>query len=173
MTFTDGRRLDYQLIRDSPVRVFDNPALMGEVVQWLASHHYRILEVDAATAATVEAFYQAISSQVPEWPQGYVQGHDAFDDGLLDLEGGPIAVVLHGYRSFAARLPRDAVIILDVLAKQAWWHLLLGRPLVTLAERPDAQLPKLGSHPALLYRRHDTFTDDGVGPAPSERPPGW
>jgi hypothetical protein len=86
-------------------RVFDNPVLLAEVVQWLASHAYRLLEIEVAAAATVEAFYEAISSQVPEWPQGYVQGHDAFADGLLDLEGGPIAVVLHGYRSFAARFP--------------------------------------------------------------------
>jgi hypothetical protein len=163
MTFTDGRRLDYQLLRDSPVRVFDNPELLAEVVQWLASRHYRILEIDVAAAATVEAFYKAISSQVPEWPQGYVQGHDGYADGLLDLEGGPIAVVLHGYRSFAARFPRDAVIILDILARQARWHLLLGRPLVTLAERPDVQLPELGGHPALLCRRHVTFTDNGKG----------
>jgi hypothetical protein len=94
---------------------------------------YRIINVDASGGSLADCFRQ-MANAIPEWPDPYVVNLDGLDDGLRDLEGTAFAVVLNGFASLQKASRSNAAGLLDVLVRQAWWHMAPGRPLLTLVQ---------------------------------------
>jgi RNAse (barnase) inhibitor barstar len=138
----DGPGPDYRLFRNGPVVLFHRPAALDETTTMLAERGYRIHPVDAATSK--RALLTEIGARL-DFPDHYGRNLDALADCLGEAITGTgigtgLVLVLKRYDAFAARDPRAAQAILDIIAVQARHAMLFGRRLLCLAQSDDPTL---------------------------------
>jgi hypothetical protein len=139
----------YRLAANGAVTMFRRPAVLDETVAWLADHGYLIHRWDAGSWATQADFHAAVKQEL-DFPDYYGQGSlDGFDDCLRDVatydygasrDATGTILVFTGYDTYAAREPRAAQVILDVIADTARLAMLFGHRMLCLVQSDDPDI---------------------------------
>jgi hypothetical protein len=151
---TDGQDLALHLMLKSFVCLFWRPALLHETVGWFRDHGYRIVELDASTWHTDADMHRAFADTL-DFPDCYGHNLDALNDCLGDFDAGPdvtgLVFVFTGYDTFARACPREAQIVLDIIADLARRAMLTGHRVCCLVQSddPDIVFEPVGAAPVL------------------------
>ncbi|MFG1641049.1 barstar family protein [Amycolatopsis sp. NPDC049252] len=154
--------LAFTLLRDGPVTLFWRPQLLTETTEWLAEHDYQVTRLSAREWTSDLDMHTAVAAAL-DFPDYYGQNLDALNDCLRDVvahdygwspDSAGLAIVFTGYDAYAARSPRSAQIVLDLLASHSRVAMLFGRPLVVLVQSddPDVLFEPVGASPVLWNR---------------------
>jgi hypothetical protein len=168
------------LVSNSFVRLFWRAALFEQTVTWLRGHGYHVARLDAS-AWTREADMHRDIAALFGFPDYYGHNLDALNDCLGDFAFGTDAgaagfvLAFTGYDVFAAHCPREAQIVLDIVADLARRAMLTGHRVCCLVQSndPEIRFEPVGAMPVLWNdeewldsrRRPDL-------PEPAERPRG-
>lgn len=123
----------YQLLRFSPLTAFTGRAELDEVVTWVKDDGYRVLDADGAGGDAHDVIAQ-FCAMAPEWPPGWASTLDGFNDALTELDGDSFVFVIRSFDALSAADSRGARALLEMLARNAWWHVVQGRLLLTFVE---------------------------------------
>jgi hypothetical protein len=151
--------LAFRLMSRSFVRLFWRSALFEQTLTWLRAHGYHVALLDAS-AWTREADLHRDIAAALDFPDYYGHNLDALNDCLRDVaagaygtEAGATGFVLAfaGYDAFAAHCPREAQIVLDIVADRARHAMLTGHRICCLVQSndPDIRFEPVGAMPAL------------------------
>jgi hypothetical protein len=154
-------RVDWSLLRDSPVHQVDSVELLDLTLAELRRLGYLVVEFDADGLAP-EALHDAFASAF-EFPEWYGGNLDALNDMLRDValfERGadPSAtgtvLAIRGFGPFSEEHREVAQAILDLWALQARTGLVVGHPMILLVAVPDSSwFAPVGASPVLHFRR--------------------
>jgi hypothetical protein len=150
-------RIDYQLMQNSPVALYHSPAILGEHAAELEALGYRCPALEARGWDTEERLHDDFA-RVLDFPDYYGRNLDALNDCLWDLpyDGRTgIGLVITGYDTFAARFPRVAWDVLDIIGHNSRDALLVGNRLLALVQSDDPRLhfePVGGTAPTWNFR---------------------
>src|SRR5262245_51918812 len=147
----EWNRLDFRLLRDHPVTLYFRRTVLEEDSRWFEAQGYRLHRFDAAKWSTLEKFHDDMTSGL-QFPAYYGRNLDAFNDCLSEIDipnVGGTALVLVAFDTFAARFPKQAWTILDIIATHSRRALLFGRRLLALvqSDNPKIQLQVIGATP--------------------------
>lgn len=155
-----GGDVAYRLMAESFVRLFWRAALFEQTLTWLREHGYYVVSLDASTWTEEADMHRDIAAAL-EFPDYYGYNLDALNDCLGDAafrgyragDEEPTGFVLAftGYDTFAAHCPREAHIVLDIIANWARRAMLIGNRVCCLVQSndPDIQFEPVGATPVL------------------------
>jgi RNAse (barnase) inhibitor barstar len=148
---TEWERLDWQLLRNSPVTLYFKREILKADVSWFQAQGYRVCSLDAGDVSGPEALLVALG-ELLSFPDYFGRNLDAFNDCLGDVdisELGGLVLVLDDFGSFASAFPREPQAILDISAHQSRSFMLTGRRFLVLAQSddPDATFDPVGACP--------------------------
>ena len=135
----------FRLLINTSVALFWRPQVLDETTAWLASHDYQVTRLNAAHWTAEQDLHHAIV-QALNFPNYYGRNLDALNDCMRDVVSqrfgwAPrttgLAVVFTGYDVFAARCPRAAQVVLDIMAGNSRDAALVGRRLMCLVPSTD------------------------------------
>ena len=147
-------RLDYGLLKNSPVTLYLNEEILREDVAWLEAHEYAVRTLDAGRWNNEGDMHEAFATTLG-FPEGYGNNLDALHDSLscIDIpqQGGTV-LVLREYSRFAELHPSAAQSVLDIIASVAHRYLLTGQRLLALVHStaPDITFEPVGASPVCL-----------------------
>jgi RNAse (barnase) inhibitor barstar len=150
----DARRLDFELLRESPVTLYRSREVLAEHVAWLRGHGYVVHEIECSGWSSEADFHDA-ASRTLGFPDYYGRNLDAFNDCLCGIEvpehGGTVLVFL-AFDVLHRLSPERAWHILDIVARWSRFFLLTGRRLMALiqTEDPGLRIEPVGARPVLL-----------------------
>lgn len=138
-------REDFLLLHYGHLHLFRNAWALSRLVTDLAGLGYEIVEVDAASCDGADSLRDAVIGAIDDWPRDYGRGSwPGFNDGLMDClltaERRLVVLVLNGLDQARAQDDASVLVLLDLLASIARWHLLFGRRLICLIETDDTEL---------------------------------
>src|SRR5262245_30241288 len=123
----DSDRLDFELLRESPVARYFSREVFAEHVVWLREHGYVVHAFDC-TPWTAEEDFHAEVGRNPAF-LGYAgRNVAAFKDRLCQIEvaeEGGTALTFLAFDAFLTRCPEAAPAVLDVIATWSRSFLLL------------------------------------------------
>ncbi|MCI0461206.1 MAG: barstar family protein [Gemmataceae bacterium] len=168
LTYTDSNgevleRPDWAMLRYGPVAMFRRPAVLAEAIEWLERHGYVVAQADCEPCSSEEEVLWAIGDALG-FPHPPFPNLDGFDDYCWDIQvpsAGGLAVVLHRFDLVAAKFPRFARSVLDILAWASWNNLLFGRRLICMVRSEDPWIqfgPVGGREP--WWNRREWFNAD-------------
>ncbi len=136
-----SERLDFRLLRNSPVALYFKLTVLHEDVAWFASQGYRVCTVRAGIAASPEALLSALGPLL-SFPEQFGTNLDAFNDCLNDIEVPEpgLLLVLEDFGTFAAAFRRPAQALLDICAGHSRKRLLTGQRFIVLAHSKDPRI---------------------------------
>lgn len=149
-----GQDVAFRLMSKSFVRLFWRPALLRQAVDWLRDHGYRIVELDAGAWHTAEDMHRAFADTL-DFPDYYGHNLDALNDCLGDFDAGSdvtgLVFVFTGYDTFAGACPREADVVLDIIADHARRAMLTGYRMCCLVQSddPGIHFEPVGAMPVL------------------------
>jgi hypothetical protein len=138
----------YRLAMNSAVTLFRRPEALDETTGWLADHGYQLVRLDAGAWHSQADFHRDIQIAL-DFPDYYGHNLDAFNDCLRDVatyaygasrDATGTILVFTGYDAFAAREPRAAQVILDIIAGNARHAMLFGHRMLCLVQSNDPNL---------------------------------
>ena len=136
------QRLDWQLLQNSSVTLYHNPAILTADLDWLGENGYEVRSLELGAWNDSQDYLVAIG-QVLRFPEYYGRSLDAFNDCLSDVpvsqEGG-LVLVLREYQRFFEGFPAVAQAVLDILAVNARRFLLTGHRFVVLVQSSDPRI---------------------------------
>jgi hypothetical protein len=77
----DANRLDFDLLRESPVTLYRSREVLAEHLAWLRRHGYAVHELDCSGWSSEADFHDAVSRTLG-FPGYYGRNLDAFNDCL-------------------------------------------------------------------------------------------
>ncbi|MEU7609840.1 barstar family protein [Micromonospora sp. NPDC049204] len=143
-----GHDLDLRLLTNTSVTLFWRSAILDQTTAWLSAHGYQVTRIDAAHWATERDLHRDIAAAL-DFPHYYGHNLDALNDCMRDVVSQGygwasnttgLALVFRSYDSFAARCPRAAQSVLDIVADQSRSAALLGRRLMCLVQSNDPRI---------------------------------
>ncbi|WP_441249207.1 barstar family protein [Kitasatospora sp. McL0602] len=135
----------YRLMRNGPVTLV---RAAGPAVARLTEAGYQVVRLPAGTWATPGDLHRDIAAAL-HFPAYYGRNLDALNDCLRDVlafEYGAsptatgLVLVLDGYDRFAAACPREAWIVLDIVAEHSHRAALTGTRFLCLAQSDNPTL---------------------------------
>ncbi|HZM83485.1 MAG TPA: barstar family protein [Candidatus Limnocylindrales bacterium] len=138
----------YRYMHNSCVTLFWRRPLLDNAIAQLEAAGYHLVPVDASHWATPKEMHLDLARSL-DFPAYYGQNLDAFNDCLRDVVarryGWPekatgLVLVFTGYDGFAKRHPREAQILLDIIADRARSALLFGGRLICLVQSDDPMI---------------------------------
>jgi Barstar (barnase inhibitor) len=149
----------YRLLINTPVTLFWRPQVLDETTAWLSAHGYQVTGLDASRWTAEGDLHRDIAAAL-SFPGYYGRNLDALNDCMRDVVSQDygwapgttgLAVVFAGYGSFAARCPRAAQIVLDIMAGHSRGAALIGRRLMCLVQSNDRHIrfEPVGATPVL------------------------
>lgn len=147
----------FQLLVNSPVALYWSTGVLDETITWLTGQGYQVVRLDAGGWAKQADFHRDIKAAL-DFPDYYGHNLDALNDCMRDVawyeygadrEATGTVLVFTGYDAFAAREPRPAQVILDILASTAHRAMLVGHRMLYLVQSDDPSV---------------TFADVGAAP---------
>ena len=150
-------RLDWCLLQNGSVTLYLRPEFLAEDAAWLEAQGYRVDAFDCSAWTSERLMHEALSEGL-DFPNYYGRNLDAFNDclGRLEVpeESGRV-LIFRRYDLFAARFPRVAWPVLDILECQSRFLLLFGRRLLTLVQSddPETSFEPVGARPVMWNRR--------------------
>jgi hypothetical protein len=150
----DGDRLDFELLRDSPVTLYRSREILAEHVAWLRRHGYLVHQFDCAGWLSEEDFHTEVGRN-PGFLGYSGRNVAAFNDRLCQIavpEEGGTALVSLSFEVLYRLSPEPAWHILDIGARWSRLFLLTGRRLIALVQSddPDIRVEPVGARPILL-----------------------
>lgn len=132
------------MFQNGPVTLFHQKEVLDDTVSELAGLGYRLPWFDARTWST-RADFAAAMKQGLGFPDHFGGNLDAFGDCLRDVASAEsdatgTVLVFIGYGAFAARDPRTAQVVLDIIADVARFAMLFGHRLACLVQSDDPAL---------------------------------
>lgn len=151
-------------LRDTAVKMYFDVAILEHDVHALRAAGYHVVRADAAPWRD-EADAHGDLAAMLDFPDYYGRNWDAFNDCLRDVthrgyglptDAAGLVLVLTGFDKFAARVPRDAHVLLDVYALRQRDALIDGVQLICLVQSDDPRLvlPPVGGN-APSWNRHE------------------
>ncbi|GIF68372.1 hypothetical protein Ais01nite_64070 [Asanoa ishikariensis] len=145
----------YLLMRNSPATLFWRRELLEDTTAWLTVHGYQVTVLDASGWWTDEDMHRAVAAAL-SFPDYYGRNLDALNDCMRDVVSQDygwaagttgLAIVFTGYDAFATHRPREAHVVLDILADHSRAAALLGRRLMCLVQSDDPKItfPPVGA----------------------------
>lgn len=139
-----GTGPDFRLFGSGPVTRYHRRDVLSEDVRMLTGLGYLVHAFDAGAWLTRAAFAAAVGRELG-FPDHFGGNLDAFNDCLRDLAAAPpgatgTVLVFTGYDAFAARDPRAAQAVLDIVADNARFAMLFGHRMVCLVQSADPGL---------------------------------
>ncbi|HEU5429059.1 MAG TPA: barstar family protein [Actinocrinis sp.] len=134
-----------RLMYNSFVRLFWRIELFEQAVASLIEHRYDVVRLDASAWTQESDLHRDIAAAL-DFPDYYGHNLDALNDCLRDVVAGEygtdssaagFVLAFTGYDKFAARCPREAQIVLDIVADQARRALLTGHRVCCLVQSDD------------------------------------
>lgn len=161
----DARRLDFELLRESPVTLYRSRQVLAEHLAWLRGHGYAVHEIDCSGWSSEADFHDA-ASRTLGFPAYYGRNLDAFNDCLCGIEvpeEGGTALAFLAFDVLHGLSPERAWHILDIVARWSRFFLLTGRRLMALVQSddPGLRVEPVGARPVLLNgeeRRRETLS---------------
>ena len=110
---------------------------LDETIEWLSAHGYQVVRIDATHWSSEADLHRDIAAAL-DFPDYYGRNLDALNDCMRDVVAqeygwapgtAGLALVFTGYDAFAARCPRVARSVLDIMADQSRAALRFGRRL--------------------------------------------
>lgn len=163
---------DWYLIRDSPVHLFWQTAMINQTVEWLRSHGYRIFSFDAAGWDTETDMHKDLA-QGFGFPDQPYPNYDGLNDHLTDVAlyqlcadatSAGTVMVISRFNVFVAQCGVfRSHILLDIFANAARMAMLVGHRMLCLlqSDDPDLAIGPVGASPvrwnvkeSLLSVRH-------------------
>jgi RNAse (barnase) inhibitor barstar len=149
----------FRLMVNTFATMFRSRALLDDTVTFLQNSNHYLVPVNAADWQTPEAMHQDLAASL-DFPGYYGHNMDAFNDCLRTIAedglGWPptangFVLVFLNFDRFAARHPREAWDLLDIIAKQARAALLFGRRMFCLvhSDDPDLAFEPIGAMPVM------------------------
>lgn len=149
----DAGRLDFDLLRESPVSLYFSVEVLGEHLGWLREHQYLVHSFDCSRWASEGDFHTDVGRSLA-FPNYYGRNLDAFNDCLHGIDvpedGGTVMAFL-AFDTFFSLSPDRHWHILDIIACRSRSFLLQGRRLLALVHSGDRHLgiKPVGARPVL------------------------
>ena len=148
-----------RLAANSFVTLYWRRYLLEQTLSQLRDHQYAVVVVDASHWETEEDLHQDIA-QALDFPDYYGHNLDALNDCMHDVGAGQygapavavgFVLALTGYDHFARACPRQAQIVLDIMADQARSRAVRGRRMLCLvhSDDPDIAFAPVGAMPVM------------------------
>ena len=149
----------FRLMSNSFVTLFWRSSVLQDTIQWLSHHGYQVIQLTASAWHTDADLHRDMAAALG-FPSYYGHNLDALNDCLRDVvtydygalpDTAGLALVLVGYDTFAARRPRTAHVVLDILADRARSAALIGHRMLFLVQSNDSQVrfEPVGAMPVL------------------------
>lgn len=153
----EWQRLDLSLLQNGSIHLYHRPSVLTEDVEWLRRHDYQLDSFDCSKWKTEQVMHDDLASQL-EFPDYYGKNLDALNDCLSEMvvpDRGGRVLVFQRYDVFTSNVQHVAWHVLDIIDRNAWFHLLFGRRLFALvqSDNPGIEFPLIGSRPAMWNRR--------------------
>ncbi len=129
------------LLQNGSVTLCWKESIFEQYIELLKQEDFDIHEFDCSKWLDIKDFHSSISSAL-RFPDYYGKNLDAFNDCLSDCipEGQGIVLGFRHYDSFAVRLPKKAIDILDIINHNAWLLLLEGHKLIALIQTDNPEI---------------------------------
>jgi hypothetical protein len=148
-----------RLLANSPVTLYRRRPLLASTVEWLSTHDYQVVALDAAGWETDADLHRDVARAL-DFPDYYGNNLDALNDCMRDVvdraygwspDAAGLVLVFTGYDAYAARRPGSAHSVLDILADRSRSALLFGRRLLVLVQSddPDLRFDPVGATPVV------------------------
>ncbi|WP_347159786.1 barstar family protein [Pontibacter chitinilyticus] len=133
----EWQRLDWQILRNGWACLYHRPEFLLIDISWFRKERYRVVEFDCSRWGD-EAAMQADLKLRFRLPESFDSNLDALKDSLTEfnITGAGLVVVLHHLDVVAQE---TAQALLDTLAENARYHLLIGERVLTLVQVDAAQ----------------------------------
>ncbi|WP_042390636.1 barstar family protein [Streptacidiphilus melanogenes] len=163
------------LAYDTFVTLYWRTARFDEAADRLRRAGFAVVVLDASGWTTDDAFHTDVAAAL-DFPDYYGANLDAFNDCLGDVMGGAygvpqdapgVALAFTHYDVFAAACPREAHVVLDIVADHARRAAVFGGRLLCLVQSddPDLRQEPVGAQP-VLWNRYE-WLDSSRRPAPA------
>jgi hypothetical protein len=138
----------FRLMVNTSLTLFWRPQVLEETIAWLSAHGYQVTTIDASRWSTEHDLHRDMAAAL-SFPDYYGRNLDALNDCMRDVVSqdygwtpgaGGLALAFAGYDSFAARCPRAAQIVLDIMATHSRSAALVGRRLMCLVQSNDPHI---------------------------------
>lgn len=156
-TFSDDpetfQRIDWRLLQNGSISLHYRPEVLVGNAEWLAAHGYQLDEFDCTRWDSVETMIRELSDNL-NLEECYSLNLDALNDGLSEMEipeeSGRV-LIFRRYDYFAAKFPKQAWDLLDIIETEARMLLLFGRRLITLLQSDDPRIDfeRVGARPVM------------------------
>lgn len=162
----DDRGLDWSLMQNGAINLYLRPEFLQEDAEWLRSRGYRLDGFNCTAWLTEESMHDALSTTL-KFPHYYGRNLAALNDCLSDLEipeeSGRV-LVFHRYDAFAAKFPKIAWHVVDIVEHQSRLMLLVGLRLFALVQSDDPMISfdSLGAQSANWNGREWFMKDRGL-----------
>lgn len=145
--------IDWRLLQNGSISLHYRPEVLAGNAEWLAARGYRLDELDCTRWDSLETMIKELADNL-NLEECYSLNLDALSDSLFDIEipeeSGRV-LIFHRYDYFAAKFPKQAWDLLDIIETKARTHLLFGRRLITLlqSDDPSIEFEPVGSRPVM------------------------
>lgn len=148
-----------RLMSNSFVRLFWRVELFEQALASLTEHGYDVARLDASAWTQASDLHRDIAAAL-DFPDYYGHNLDALNDCLRDVVAGDYGadasaagfiLAFTGYDKFAAHCPREANVVLDIIADQARRALLSGYRVCCLVQSddPGIEFEPVGAMPVM------------------------
>jgi hypothetical protein len=171
----DAGRLDFELLRLSPVSLYFSREVLAEHVAWLREHSYAVHTFDCSDWQDEQDFHVAACRSL-NFPNYYGHNLAAFKDCLCGInvsEEGGAALAFLAFDAFWRKSPETCWHILDLVAIWFRYFLLKGLRLLALVHSGDRDIHfrPVGASPVLWNRTESARYVREKWPAAREKPP--
>ena len=160
------QRIDWRLLQNGSITMFYRTEVLAEAIEWLKSLDYRLDTFDCSRWDNEEMMLEEIPDKL-ELDECYGRNLDALNDCLSGIEiseSSGRVIVFHRYDAFAAKMPRVAQSLLDIIESNARMLLLFDRRLITLLQSDDPRIrfEPVGARPVLWNWREKFNVSRGL-----------
>ncbi|MGW7671030.1 barstar (barnase inhibitor) [Streptomyces sp. 3212.3] len=155
----DADQFYRQLAANTFITLYWRRELLDQTIEGLRDRHFAVVEVDAFGWTTEKDLHRDIAAAL-DFPDYYGRNLDALNDCLRDVVDGEYGVpsdaagfvlVLTHYDHFARACPRQAQIVLDILADHGRSAAVFGQRVLCLvhSDDPDITFQPVGAVPVM------------------------
>ncbi|MCJ8165824.1 hypothetical protein MKJ04_13305 [Pontibacter sp. E15-1] len=148
----EWQRLDWMILQNGYACLYLRKEFLLLDIAWFRGERYRVIEFDCTAWAGEQALRTDVAQRLRLQESGsFKELGDRLKEA--DITGKGLVLVLHHLDAVEKELGQE---LLDVLARAAQWHLLLGERLLTLAQVDDLKMvyKPVGARP-VLWNPHE------------------
>jgi RNAse (barnase) inhibitor barstar len=134
----EWQRLDWAIMQHGYACLYHRPEFLLLDTAWFRKERYRVIEFDCNKWANDQAMHEDLKQRL-RFKDTYKCDFSALKESQkeMDITGKGMVLLLHHFDTVDKE---TAQILLDILARAAQWHLLLGERLLTLLQVDDPEI---------------------------------